>query len=136
MRMTEEQYQAYIAKGRQTAHKAAAATIAPKPSRYRNTKVIDADGLTHDSKLEYRRWCELQLRERAGEISNLRRQVVFDLCVNGVLVCRYVADAVYDEGGQQVVEDTKSEPTRKKRDYVLKRKLMRAVHGIEIREVM
>lgn len=107
-----------------------------KPSKYRNTKVIDSDGLSHDSKREYRRWCELQLRECAGEISQLRRQVVFDLIVNSVLVCRYVADAVYVENSVQVVEDTKSEPTRKKRDYRIKRKLMRAIHGIEIREVL
>lgn len=108
---------------------------AKKPSKYGNHKVIDADGLTHDSRKEYRRWLELQLRERAGEISNLRRQVVFDLVVNGQLVCKYIADATYDEGGAFVVEDTKSEPTRKRRDYILKRKLVKAIHGIEIREV-
>lgn len=106
-----------------------------KPPKYGNRKVIEADGLTHDSRKEFRRWQELQLRERAGEISHLRRQPVFDLIVNGELVCRYVADAAYDEGGALVVEDTKSEATRKNRTYVLKKKLMRACHGIQIREV-
>lgn len=134
MRWSEEQLRAHL--GRVPIATRAPTGAKPKPSKYRNTKVIDSDGLTHDSKREYRRWCELQLRERAGEISQLRRQVVFDLIINGVLVCRYVADATYVESGATVVEDTKSEPTRKKRDYRIKRKLMHAIHGIEIREVM
>jgi hypothetical protein len=108
---------------------------ANQPTKYGNVRVTDSDGLTHASRKEYRRWCELELRERAGEISNLRRQPVFDLIVNGVLVCRYVADAAYDEGGAVVVEDTKSEATRKNRAYRIKAKLMQACHNIQIREV-
>lgn len=134
MRWTEQDLQSFHSRVRMSLP--APIIAKPKQTKYGNTKVVDADGLTHDSKREYRRWCELQLRERAGEISNLRRQVVFDLVVNGLLVCRYVADAVYDENGAKVVEDTKSEPTRKKRDYVLKKKLMRAIHGIEVKEVL
>lgn len=106
-----------------------------KPSKYRNVKVTGADGLTHDSGKEYRRFCELQLRERAGEISQLRRQPVFDLIVSGVLVCRYVGDASYIENGKQVVEDTKSVATRKNRAYRIKAKLFRAIFGYDIREV-
>lgn len=46
----------------------------------------------------------------------------------------YTADFVYYENGQLVVEDVKSEVTRKEADYVLRRKLMLHVHGIRIKE--
>jgi hypothetical protein len=108
---------------------------AKNPNKYGNAKVRDAEGNVHDSTKEFRRWQELQLRERAGEITGLRRQVPFALVVNDVLVCSYEADAVYHEGAALVVEDTKSEITRKKRDYRIKLKLMQAIHGIQIREV-
>ena len=50
-------------------------------------------------------------------------------------VC-YVADFVYTdaETGELIVEDTKSEATKTK-DFVIKRKLMLAIHGIRVREV-
>lgn len=71
----------------------------------------------------------------AGVISGLRRQVRIPIIVNGVRVCSYVADAVYVEGGRRVVEDTKSPMTRRLPVYRLKRKLLAALHGIDIREV-
>jgi hypothetical protein len=46
----------------------------------------------------------------------------------------YTADFVYYENGQLVVEDVKSDITRKEADYVLRRKLMLHVHGIRIKE--
>lgn len=136
MRMTEEQYQALLAKRQKPVRQLEAQLErAPKRPKYGNRKVADADGNVHDSGKEYRRWCVLQLRERAGEIQGLRRHAVFDLVVNGVLVCKYIADAAYTEDGQQVAEDTKSEITRKNRAYRIKRKLMQAIHGIHVREV-
>jgi hypothetical protein len=103
-------------------------------SKFRNRKVT-VDGETFDSAKEHRRWGELQLLQRAGQITDLRRQVPFAIEVNGHKVCKYIADAVYLENGAQVVEDVKSEITRKDPAYRLKNKLMRAVHNIEIREV-
>lgn len=131
MRMTEEQYGAFLARqlGPLTVPKL------PKRQKYGNRKYIDAEGRTHDSTKEYRRWCELELREKAGEVSQLRRQVPFACVVNGVLVCQYIADAVYVEGAAMIVEDCKSPPTRAKPEYRLKLKLMQALHGIQIREV-
>jgi len=75
--------------------------------------------------------------ESLGLIRDLQRQVPFPLAVNGIEVCRYVADFVYLEAAdaRQVVEDVKSEHTRELPVYRLKKKLMRAVHGIEINEV-
>ncbi len=94
------------------------------------------DNITFDSKAEARRYQELKAREAAGEISDLRTKCaacVFDLVVNGVRVSRFTADFVYTEEGDRVVEDLKSGPT-KTRAYVMRRKLMKACFGIEIRE--
>lgn len=106
-------------------------------AKYHNRKVT-RDGETFDSVKEYRRFCELRLLERAGAVTDLRRQVKFELIpaqrIDGKVVeraCSYVADFVYMENGQQVVEDAKGMRTQ---EYRLKRKLMLWVHGIRIRE--
>ena len=53
-----------------------------KSSKYGNKK-IEYNGEVFDSKKEYKRWCELKLLERAGKISDLKRQVKY------VLMCNY-----------------------------------------------
>lgn len=103
------------------------------PTKYRNQPVAQ-DGEWFHSMKEARRCRELHLRVRIGEITDLQRQVRYPLAVNGVLIATYVADFVYREGGASVVEDVKSPATRMERAYRLKLKLMRAIHGIEIRE--
>lgn len=110
--------------------------------KYKNRK-IEYAGMVFDSKKERDRYVYLKAREDAGEITDLRRQVPYTLIptlkVNGKVVERsigYTADFVYEEDGETVVEDVKSEYTRKLRDYVIKRKLMLYVHGIQIREVL
>ena len=45
---------------------------------------------------------------------------------------KYVADFMYEENGQQVIEDAKGVRTK---EYILKRKLMLYRYGIRIREV-
>lgn len=117
--------------------------------KYKNEKVRDG-GETYDSRKEYRRAKELALMEQAGEIENLRRQVKYVLIPTqrgpeetgprggrhpGPLLekeCSYVADFVYDEGGETVVEDVKGIRTEA---YKIKRKLMLWIHGIRIREI-
>lgn len=108
-------------------------------SKYHSRKVIK-DGMKFDSVKEYRRWCELSLLERAGQIRNLERQTPFELIpsqrINGKVVeraCKYVADFTYRlPDGTYVVEDTKGVKTK---DYIIKRKLMLQVFGIRIQEV-
>lgn len=103
------------------------------------------DGSTFDSKRESQHFRELKLRELAGEIRGLKLQPTFDLTVNGQLICRYRADFEFEEawmamrpdlsfdtGWRRVVADSKGYRTR---DYILKCKLMKAIHGIEIREL-
>jgi uncharacterized protein DUF1064 len=92
-----------------------------------------AEGVTFASAGEMRRYLDLRLLEHGRAISGLERQPVYDLVVNGQLICRYVGDFRYIENGQVVVEDWKSKPTRTP-IYRVKRKLMLACHGIEIRE--
>ena len=125
-------------------------------SKYRSKKVT-VNGITFDSKKEAKRYAELLLLERAGAISDLKRQVRFELIPaqyetverysektgkrlkdKKVLLereCSYIADFVFeDKNGRVVVEDVKSPATRTEA-YVVKRKLMLWRHGIKVKEV-
>lgn len=88
------------------------------------------DGIKFASKKEAKRWQELKLLEKAGHITNLKRQVRYKLQMETV----YVADFVYDWrfGEGQTVEDVKGFRTR---DYRRKVRLMKQQHGIQVREV-
>lgn len=110
-------------------------------NKYGNKK-ITVDGMTFDSKKEYNRWCELKLLERAGEISDLKRQQKFQIIptqkdIHGNVIERpvvYIADFTYTDHrtGQLVVEDTKGYKTP---EYIIKRKAMLYWNGIRIKEV-
>ena len=107
-------------------------------NKYKNQRIIDG-GEVFDSQKEYIRYRELLLLQRAGHITDLKRQMPFVLVpvqkIDGKIVeraCSYIADFVYQENGKTVVEDTKGVRTK---DYIIKRKLMLYVHGIRIREV-
>lgn len=116
-----------------------------KRSKFGNKPTV-ADGIKHASKKQALRWVLLRQWEREGRIKNLQREVSFPIVVKGEKICTYRADHVYHEPGvcrvvdgayvmtisTQVVEDVKGFKTA---EYRLKKKLMRAVHGIEIREV-
>lgn len=102
-----------------------------RPNKF-GAKAIEIDGHRFPSRKEGRRYCVLKQLERAGLISNLRLQVPYKLVVNGVLVSEYVADFVYDNAeAKDIVEDVKGHRTR---EYLMKRKLMKACHGITILE--
>jgi len=105
---------------------------APEPakSKYRASKT-EIDGRIFDSKKEANRYLDLREEQKAGRISELRCQVSFDLVVNGELVCRYISDFVYIRDGVEVVEDCKGFRTK---DYIIKRKLFKAVFGKAIKE--
>lgn len=103
-------------------------------SKYGNVKTTTSDGITHDSIKEANRWCELKLLERAGKIRLLQRQVRFELIPkqDGERPVFYIADFTYIEDGKYVVEDVKGKRTK---EYIIKRKLMRWIHGIKIKEI-
>ena len=100
-------------------------------SKFGNHKTV-VDGITFDSKAEATRYSVLKVLQAAGVVTQLRLQVPYELTVNGLKVCRYIADFVYTMDGKEVVEDVKGVRTP---EYKLKRKLMLAVFGIEIQEI-
>ena len=102
-------------------------------SKYKNVKTT-IDGITFDSKKESARYAELKLLARSGLIQNLRLQVPYELIPKqqGERAVKYIADFVYDENGETVVEDVKGVRTDV---YRLKKKLMLKVHGLRIKEV-
>lgn len=93
-------------------------------------------GTTHHSAMEAARCNELHALQAGGLIRDLEAhpQPRFDLDVNGVHITRYLADFRYTdaETGQAVVEDVKGHATQ---EYQLKKRLMLAVHNIEVQEV-
>lgn len=114
---------------------------APPSSRRNKYGAIhaDADGVRFQSIFERGHYHDLKMREAAGEIRNLDLQVAYPLTVNGQLVCTFIADFVYEEKRgavwHEVIEDTKSPPTRRTRGYRIKFKLMKAL-GKTVREVL
>lgn len=122
-----------------------------KKQKYHAQKIV-IDGIDFPSKKEARRWMELLLLQKAGEIEGLRRQVRFELIPaqyapdittatgkkkRGACLerkCDYIADFVYSDlrTGEYVVEDAKGMKTEV---YKIKRKLMLYIHGIRVKEV-
>jgi hypothetical protein len=125
-------------------------------NKYRNKKIV-RNGIEFDSIREYRRYSELSLLEKSGDITELQRQVVFPLIPTqreepcevykrgknkglpkpGRVLekeVNYIADFVYRNSltGEIIVEDVKGFRTK---DYILKRKMMLYFHNIRIREV-
>lgn len=110
-----------------------------KTYRKYGNQPVTVDGIRFDSIREATRWQELKLLLRAGKISDLKRQVPFELIPNhtedGKVTERkvvYKADFVYNENGDLVVEDAKG---RRTKEYIIKRKMMLWRYGIKIREV-
>ena len=117
--------------------------------KFHNKKIDTPEG-KFDSKFEYDYWIILKERQKRGEISDLKRQVSFELIPRQSAMVEvqlktktklkevfyehpvyYIADFVYTENGEQVIADTKGAKTA---DYIIKRKLMR-LQGHPITEI-
>lgn len=126
-----------------------------RKGKYNNTKV-EVDGIKYDSKKESQRNAYLELMQKQGLISDLKRQVVFELIptiyedkvvhlkTKDKIVQRvaqkavtYKADFTYIKDGQLVVEDVKASASYAALDktFILKEKMMRYFHGIVIKRV-
>lgn len=110
---------------------------ARKPSKYGNRK-HEYQGMKFDSRRELDRWIQLVALQRAGQISELERQVVFLLAPPVVIqgrkrpALKYIADFVYtDSDGLTITEDVKGVVTE---GYRIKRHLMAAM-GLQIKEI-
>ena len=130
----------------QAAQKAAQETEkAAKPKKGNKLHAEKVDLTMPDGKREARRYMDLWLMQRAGEISSLRTQVKYELIPKQVhkdgakeKSIEYVADFVYEQGGETVVEDSKGfrdTSSASYRLFVMKRKMMLYFHGITVREV-
>lgn len=110
-----------------------------------NAKKKVVDGITFDSKKEAEHYKDLKILVDMGLITNLRMQVKYVLIpsqrINGRVVereCSYIADFVYEENGQTIVEDVKGYRNSASSGYakfVIKRKLMLYLYGIRIKEI-
>lgn len=77
---------------------------------------VVVDGVRFDSKAEARRWEDLRIMERTGEVVGISRQVRFPLDVDGTTIGHYVADFVYmrvhpDKSVERIIEDVKGHQT-------------------------
>ena len=104
-----------------------------KSSKFGAKKTM-VDGITFDSKWESERYGQLKAMERGGIVTDLELQVKYDIVINDIKICKYIADFVYKEESsdgkiREIVEDAKGFETP---EFKLKKKLMKAVHGIDI----
>jgi len=113
----------------------------PAKSKYRNVKTMIGSE-KFDSKREADYWQELKIREKAGEIYDMKRQTPFDLlCAVGdpndgiaAVVSTYVADFVFYTrcDKRRHVVDAKGKRTQM---YALKKKWLELQSGVIIEEV-
>jgi hypothetical protein len=91
-------------------------------NKYGNRR-IEVAGEKFDSQKEYARWCELKLLQKAGAIQGLQRQVSFELQPafyhkgKRIQAIRYVADFVYTEDGEQIIEDARKAVREKRKAW-------------------
>jgi hypothetical protein len=90
------------------------------------------NGIVFASKKESKRYIRLMEMQESGEIRDLELQPAFKIRVKRQHICEYRADFKYKRGRRTVIEDVKGFQTSV---YKIKKKLMNAVHGIEIHEV-
>lgn len=103
--------------------------------KYKNKKVT-VDGIIFDSIKESRRYTELKLLKRANEIKDFIMQKKFYFVINNQKVCSYICDfEVINNDGSIDIEDVKSEYTRKLPIYSIKKKLMKAIYNVTIKEI-
>lgn len=124
-----------------------------KKSKYNNKKIVNEFG-TWDSKKEFKRWLVLKEADAQGVITDLQRQVKFELipavrekyikhlktkdkeCERTLqLPITYTCDFQYTKNGETIVEDVKASPKMLPKDFVLKEKMMFALKGIKIKRV-
>jgi len=102
----------------------------PKKSKFKNIRT-EIDGIKFQSKREGAYYSQLKIREKAGEVYDVKLQNRHALTINGQLICTYVSDfEFYDQiEKRHRVVDVKGVRTP---EFNLKKKLMKAILGIEV----
>ncbi len=95
------------------------------------------DGHRFASRKERRHYRDLKLRLLAGEIADLAVHPAYDLVVNGEKVGRFTLDFRYRvvATGAVVVVDVKGGRATKTEAYGLRKKLLKALYGLDVTEV-
>lgn len=95
-----------------------------------NARKAKIGDLTFDSASEAKRWAELKILERAGEISELTRQRAYPLWVNGETIATYKPDFRYlTKDGAVCIEEHKGYWTPEAK---LKVKLFEAIYRTKV----
>ena len=123
--------ESYTPEMRERAQQAYFDSFAMKKKRHKFHAVrTEVDGITFSSKKEAKRYQELLLLKRAGEISGLQIQPRFSIDIDGKHICNVVLDFSYqNKNGAFVYEDTKGLDTPISK---LKRKLVEAIYKIKV----
>lgn len=128
--------------------------MAWKRPKYGNRKVV-FNGIKFDSERERDRWIILKAAEENGIITDLQRQVTFELIpkvtepvirhfkrIPDRIEQKFVQDSItyrcdfqYRKGGVLVVEDCKISPDMIPQEYRLREKLFRWKFGFSIRRI-
>lgn len=97
-----------------------------KKNKYHAQKT-ELNGIQFDSRKEATVYQKLQNLERSSIISNLRRQIRFELVPKqkDERPVYYVADYVFEQDGKTVIADCKSAMTKKLPAYIIKRKIFK-----------
>ena len=93
-------------------------------------------GIVFSSKKEMKRYAELQLLQRAGEVQDLELQPEFRVSINDQHFCTYTADFAYTEKGERVIEELKSTGTAKDAAYRLRKKAAELFYGIKVKVII
>ena len=96
-----------------------------------NAKRTVVDGITFDSRKEARRYGELKLLEKAGEIIYLKTHPSFPIVIDGKNICVVELDFSYSlrHSPVEVYEDVKGFDTPMSK---LKRKMVEAAYGFKV----
>jgi len=111
-----------------------------KSKKYRNT-VVEYDGNTFDSIKERDYYIELKLKQKAGIVKDIFCQVPILIEVNCIKICKYYCDfkIIYSDKSIEYVDikafDKKNNKYITTPAFQLKKKLVKAVHGIDIKIV-
>lgn len=90
-------------------------------------QILGEKGSTFRSKKEFERWEELLFLQDQKLITDLDRNVRFDLIVNGVEIGTYTADFVYKDPatGKTIIDDAKGYKTQ---HWKRTKKLLNAIY--------
>lgn len=103
-------------------------------AKFKNKK-IRIDGIVFDSLKEGDFYRSLKYQKESGFVSSYEIHKKYVFIMNGIRICSYTVDfVVHYPNGKTDVIDVKSFITRQKKDYQIRKKMMKAFFGIDVIE--